>query len=620
VNATFYGFAGSELQMTPDRSFRFAHDGYTRAFATLLKVMRIGEGFVVLTGAPGIGKTTLINDLAARFESDGSRVGKVTGSLIDADDLLPLVAFAFGIEPDAFSKARLLTKLKEQLIVRSSGRQPVILLIDEAQDLSVEALQELYLLFDLIAGRGNIVQILLAGQERLWDRLRRPECEQVQQLIVESCRLLPLCPSETRAYIAQALREIGWRGDPEISADALRLIHERTSGVPRLINLTMGRLLLHGSLDKVRALGLHDVESVLEQMGEYHPELLLDESKEKPPSHPAALEPLLPLDLRAVEDSEAHQPRLQERAFFSVKSQDRNASAESPMDRPRRMYGWSWKWAFAGLSATTVALYVIFANSFQANPLPPSGTRDPEGRQQSSFSGGDRVDQYEPEQSETPLEPDAHMVLSEADRKPLDLSSRIEETEDPRLNMILDKPAIAGFELTPKAHQALFADTLPAAISMEIDETIFLGAAQSKGPEQQNQIAHEASELLAKAELALSENRLTVPSADNAYAYYQAVLARDPGSAEARTGVRRIVQRYRQLATQRLNKRDLRGARLFASRGLKIWPRDQKLLEIKRQASGNRVMKQENKLPEILERVQEWFRSGDTTSSPFLDQ
>jgi len=620
VYTTFYGFESSGFKMMPDSSFRFSHYGYNDAFDSIVDAMKRREGFVVLTGAPGIGKTMLVDDLAARFESDGFTVGKVTSSLVDADDLPRLVAFAFGMQADICSNARTLTKLKEQLIAKNSSTQPVILLIDEAQVLSADALQELYLLFDLIARRGYIVQILLAGQEPLWERLRQPECTQIQQSIVERCRLLPLSANETRAYVAQALRKIGWRGDPEISADALCLIYERTGGVPRLVNLTMGRLLLHGSLGELHALGLHDVESVLEQMGEDHPELLLSEHEPQRPSQPAHSEPLLPLDERAVDDSKSQHLPVQERLLLPVTGRAPNATAETVIDWRQRVNGENWKWALAGLSVTIIALYLIVAIGFQADVSAPSVTSDPKSREQSNIAGTVRPSQSAAEQVDAPLGPTAHMVPSKPDREVVDLGNGDEKADDLELSIVWDNSAINRFELTPKTHQILLADKLPAPISAEIEGTTSLSAGQGAGEEQQDQAAHETSELLAKAELAFAKNRLTVPSGDNAYAYYQAVLTRDPVNADARTGVRRIVQRYRQLAKQRLNRSDLRGAGVFASRGLKIWPRDRQLLAIKRKASKPRVTRQKDELPEMLERIQEWFLSGDTNHSAFLDQ
>jgi hypothetical protein len=160
----------------------------------------------------------------------------------------------------------------------------------------------------------------------------------------------------------------------------------------------------------------------------------------------------------------------------------------------------------------------------------------------------------------------------------------------------------------------------------QVGETTPPRADREEGRDQPHPEQGEIDALLAKAELAMSKNRLTVPSEDNAYTYYQRVLALDPENAQASAGIGRIVNRYRQLARQRLRRGDWRGARRFASRGLKIWPRDAKLQYIKRRATRSRAVSRERSVPEALEvpeplkRIREWFRSGDTKGSAFLEQ
>jgi type II secretory pathway predicted ATPase ExeA len=612
--AIFYGFESCGFKLMPDPSFRFAHSSYTAAFQTLREAMTKSAGLAVLTGVPGVGKTTLVDDLATRFESDGAIVRKLTNSLTDADDLPRSFAFAFGIQASALGRAQLLTELKENLISTNPGRLPVILLIDEAQFLSVEALQELYLLFDLIAGQGYVVQILLAGQQPLWNTLSQPGCEQVRQLICVGCRLLPLSPEETRNYVAQALGGIGWRGDPEINADALRLIYERTGGVPRFINLVMGRLLLHGSLGEAHSLGSHDVEAVLKQLGEDHPELVLDRSKQQPSAEPPSFESLLPLNLQAVDKAEARGLRIQQRHVSRVNGQERESAAGPSVHLPQRMNVWDWKRVVVGLWAVCISASTIFALSFRTDPLAPSAAREPERLEHPVFAGTADVDKAVGEGAETKLEPHEQVVVLKPDKEAVAPPDRIEETEGRELEMVLSTSGIAEFELTSNAHQVLLAEMLPAGTSPETNKTKPPKTAETKG-----QAAREVGELLAKAEFALSRNRLTVPSGDNAYSHYRAVLARDPSNAKARTGVQLIVRKYRQLAKQQLNKRDMRQARLFALRGLRISPRDRQLLKIKRQASAGRVAQRENELPAGLDRVIKWLRSGDSTYSAFLD-
>jgi hypothetical protein len=230
------------------------------------------------------------------------------------------------------------------------------------------------------------------------------------------------------------------------------------------------------------------------------------------------------------------------------------------------------------------------------------------------FAGTADVDKAVRERAETKIEPHEHVVVLKPDGQAVAPPYRIGETEGRELEMVLSTSGISEFELTYNAQQVLLADRLPADTSTEINITKPPNAAERKG-----QAARGVEELLAKAEFALSRNRLTVPPGDNAYSHYRAVLARDPGNAKARNGFQLIVRRYRHLAKQQLNKRDMRQARLLALRGLSISPRDRQLLEIKRQASVGRVAQRENELAAGLDRVVKWLRSGDSNYSAFLD-
>lgn len=623
---TFYGFVGHGFRLTPDYRHRFSHHSYAAAAETLLTAIRQGKGLVILTGDPGTGKTTLVYDLVARLEDDGRFVGTVANSRVGGDDLLKLVGFAFGLRADTFSRAGLLTKLKEQLSSKSTPGNPAVLMIDDAQDLAATALQELLMLCNFTTGHGPLVQIVLAGQEPLWERLRRPEHAQIQRLVVASCRLNPLSLSETRTYIANALTHLGWRGEPEISAEALRLVQQRTGGVPRLINLTVSRLLLHGSLVEAHALGAQDVESVLALLGKDHPELLLDTSDQLLPSEPVSSEPLLPLDARAA--TEQRKPLFRGRWSLPALSRHRDAATQTLKAWLQRVLDWDRKWTLAVLSAAAVAAYIIFFVSFDGERPVVSAAREPLGEEESGAPARVRLGLHALERVETPLE----QTISPA---PLAAGAGIVATPGEQDGAVgPDEPDPVEVESAmvstdPKAEELPDSHmNIPveiAEIPPDLDQEAPLEGTQAQGQDQHVRVyyelsEHEVSDLLAKAEQALSKNLLTVPAGDNAYAYYRAALARDPGNTEARAGMGRILHRYRQLARQRLNRGDLRGARRFASRGLKIWPRDRQLLSIKRRAARGRARKHERTAPEILNRFDKWFRSGNSSGSAFLDE
>lgn len=626
VYETFYGFEGNAFRLVPDGRGTFLHESYTAAAASLLEAAKRGKGFALLIGASGTGKTTLVNEIAARLEGDGYFVGKVVNGQVDATDLLQMIGFAFGLQADAFSSAGLLTHLTDQLIGKGRQGRPTILIVDEAQDLTAAALEQLRLLCNLTADYGPVVQILLSGQMRLWERLRRPEHKQIRQLVVASCRLDPLSPAETRACICQALQLVGWKGDPELSVDALRLIHRHTGGVPRLINLTVGRLLLHGSLIEAHRLDAHDVESVLAQLGNDQPDLLLDTSILLLPSEPPFAQPLLPLDARAAKGPD-HRNKPRWWAPFSPSALARigEAATQSLKSGLNRLAGLDLKWMLSGLTAVVVSAYIVFRVGFEGDRSPPPTASEPAGGEASGIIAGARIDPSAAERRETTLESAVPLPLAAEDTDIVAAAEKGGGAPAQGSDRVEDGPETFRRETAPDESPEVFADISAdtSKIAPEIDDSPLPRDAQEQ--DQSIQVRNEIEALLAKAEQAMSKNRLTVPSGDNAYAYYQEILALDPGNAQARAGIGRILHRYRQLAQQRLKRGDWREARRLASRGLKISPRDKKLRSIKRKASRRSVAKRQPRddphtpttVPDVLRRIEEWFRSGRTNGSGF---
>jgi general secretion pathway protein A len=593
----FYGFEGARFGTSSDPSFIFAHNAYSDARAKLLEAMRQGEGVLVLTGAPGTGKTILVNDLAAQLASDGSIVGKVSNPMVDADDLPLLVAFAFGIKADTSSKANVLTNLKEGLIDNNPRRQSIIVLIDEAQSLSVEAIRELHLLFDLLAGRGYAVKVLLAGQDRLWERLRQPECAGVQHLITASCTLHPLRCDELRDYLAHVLTKTGWRGNPEVSADALHLIYQRADGVPRLINLVTRRLLLHGSLDEVRVLEESHVESVLEQMVQDHPDLALDTSK-KPERPPSPAESLRSLDLQSLEDARPTEHTLRERQVFPANRHEFDATVGSSIGRLRRV-------SYRNL---TMALGAVFAAVIFVLPLLPSyldeGTGTPTAPHGVDLGTKPRLahrqsrPQLRPENVAQSLESDKHLAPTN-DKVDCEIRDRGEESKDAGPSGAADTSAIAGSVPTSYGIQNTLGETQEIREPVEIVKTAPSSDEQVESQGGVREADEEVAALLNLAKTAMAENKLTVPSDDNAYTHYQAALKLDPENAEAKAGIQRIVRSYGQLANKQLSRGDRKTARLFASRGLKISPRDAQLLALEKQASKSNARRKQAPAPQV---------------------
>ncbi len=612
------GSKKGQPKLAQEKRYRFSSVGYTAAFETLLEATRQRDGFIVLTGSAGIGKTTLVEDLAARLRKDGCLLGKVSNCRVDAEELPQLVGFSFGLKTGDTRKARLLVDLKERLVGENSQGQDVILIIDEAHDLSVAALDELHLLFDLIAGHGHAVHIILVGLERLHERLQQPDCAQIQQLVVASGELPPLSASETHAYVAHELGHLGWRGDPVISADAKRLIHERTGGVPRLINLSVGHLLLHGRLGDARRLEYCDVESVLEQIGKDHPALPLNSQQAQSLARIAPSEPLEDMDTPDVQDIGPSEPALRKRVSPRIDGQPLNSAMRDLKGWLRPLSGWDWKWVLAALSALALSVSLTFG-TLDGDLSVPSDAGKQGPQEWPPVAATTAPEQPAPRSADAPIEPNASRLPPHALGGVVDPPMDGDHMGDLAPQLVEEQPVNNGSDGSTDVRENTQEDQPTTVESAEIAEAGPPSAAVPEDRTQEDDARNKISELLANAQRALSKNRLTVPSGDNAYAYYRAVLARDPNNAKARAGVQRIVQRYRLLAQRRLDKGELGSARQFASRGLQIQPNDQELLTISRQAAEPNVASREPNLPELVKRIGSWFRSGDTTNSAFLD-
>jgi general secretion pathway protein A len=263
---TYYGFSRPPFGLTPDVRFCYQHRSYTRAKAYMQYAVMREEGFLVVTGRPGMGKTTLIQDLLAELGGEDRLVARIDSTQLDADELLRLVTYAFGLPARGLDKATLLHGLEEFLRRRAGGSGTAILIVDEAQNLPDRSLEELRLITNLQQGARALIQIFLVGQESLRDLIHQHHLEQLQQRIVAACHLEPLDLTETRAYIRHRLQCAGWSGDPAFDADALRLIYQASGGVPRLINKICDRLLLYGSVDELHVLKGAESRLVIEDL------------------------------------------------------------------------------------------------------------------------------------------------------------------------------------------------------------------------------------------------------------------------------------------------------------------------------------------------------------------
>lgn len=259
---SYFRLSAPPFGLTPDHRFFFESSVHKPALANLSYGLHQGEGFIVVTGEVGCGKTTLINHLLSQIDQTKFVVAHIVSTNLSHDELVGMIAVAFGIDDEGLSKPSLLRAL--ELFSSEAARlgRRCIIFVDEAQNLGLRALEELRMLSNMMVGGRPAYQAFLLGQPQLKRTLARPELDQFRQRIMASYHLRALDAEETEEYIRHRLACVGWTGDPDVTPEAFGTVHARTGGVPRLVNTLMSRVLLTLYLEKRHVLDAETVNTV----------------------------------------------------------------------------------------------------------------------------------------------------------------------------------------------------------------------------------------------------------------------------------------------------------------------------------------------------------------------
>lgn len=239
-----FGLTGSPFQLNPDAAFYFNSRGHGHALSYLKFGAHQGEGFIVVTGEIGAGKTTLVRTLLEGLDRSTVVAAQIVSTQLESVDLVRAILAAFGAPLTHDSKAHLISSLEAFLTALAARGKRALLIIDEAQNLRPETVEELRMLSNFQLGNHALLQSFLVGQPELRVLLKSKSMEQLRQRVIASCHLGPLEATETRAYIEHRLGRVHWKGNPRFSDEAHAEIHACTGGVPRRINRLCNRLLL----------------------------------------------------------------------------------------------------------------------------------------------------------------------------------------------------------------------------------------------------------------------------------------------------------------------------------------------------------------------------------------
>jgi general secretion pathway protein A len=258
----FYNLRAEPFLLTPDERFYFESTVHSQAMAHLTYGLTRGEGFIIITGDVGAGKTTLVKRLIATIDQNKIVAAHVVTTLLSGHDLLHMVAAAFGLENLPQDKSGLLLRLQSFFNETHQQGRRSLLIVDEAQNLSESALEELRMLSNFQIDNAAPFQSFLVGQPQFRRVIASKSLEQLRQRVIASYHLGPLSSLECGQYLMHRLGQVGWSGDPKFESSAIGALYRHSGGIPRRINTLGSRLMILGFLDELHAFTAEDVNRV----------------------------------------------------------------------------------------------------------------------------------------------------------------------------------------------------------------------------------------------------------------------------------------------------------------------------------------------------------------------
>jgi type II secretory pathway predicted ATPase ExeA len=596
----FYQLSSNPFRLAPEPDFCFSHTGYRRAREYLEFALAEGEGFVMVTGRPGTGKTLLVETFLKEINPREVIARRIAVSSFGATDLLRAVAYAYDIDAVGMDKGTMRHRIQQFFVRQEQAGRRVLLIIDEAQTLSHAALEELRILADLQTQSRLMLQLFLVGQESLQELMCTPDMEQFQQRVIANYQLVPLNLQDTRSYIEHRLLQAGWKGDPEYSSAAVLSIYKLSTGVPRHINKICNRLLLLGFGKDKHAFDEQDVQEISAEMREerltpleinqapfYDAENVTNISEirdgqvavtglaiqvDKQDACPAAIQEGSLLAAQNMEafftrrhtppvdgDEQTTPPDVEKVAPVSVAPELLEA-ANAPLGAtPHFEDVENDRQADRSLGkkplAVAVMLLVLLTAIMVSVP---------------SFPGHDGVrnmlslTDHLPRWRQQIVALQQRLGLADVDS---DIQTQAKGT------VVSDDQSVVGVINRQQAE----AEVPRSVIDESVRETTVAGIVEQTDIIQAGNIG----KLLAQGRQALDDYRLVTPEGDNAYEYLRAALQLEPANETARAGIQEIVDIYITLATRAVDNNEMARARRYLDRGLDIQSDNPELLALK---------------------------------------